>query len=489
MRPLSASLLNNFLDCRHRAALWAQRVPTPEEIDPNLALLQRRGFEHEAKVLAHLEQEFGPATRITTASGPEAAGEATKAAVLRGDRLIYQAALRSGNWIGYPDFLVLRPQPNGEIGYQPEDAKLAHAAKEGHGRQLAVYADLMAELFGERPSRGVIHGGIGPILFDLDAIGPDVRASQAQLEQFLLDLPTTQSARVKACGQCPYLSRCESEWRAADSPVFVAGIRADQISSLADAGVVTMSDLARIDPSEAVIPGISDGALARLIQQARLQKIGGVEVALLAPLPGKGFDALPPPDRGDLSFDMEGDPHYPGGLEYLFGLWGAVGDQTEQGFLPLWAHDRAAEKAQFETLIDLLTHQFQRFPNAHVYHYASYEVTALKRLSIQFETRQDALSLLLAAGRFIDLYRIVKQALAAPTESYSLKALEKLYWQNRTGAVTSAGGSIVAYEAWRETPDEGILTAIADYNRDDVLSTMALRDWLEALRPRQGSAC
>lgn len=37
--------------------------------------------------------------------------------------------------------------------------------------------------------------------------------------------------------------------------------------------------------------------------------------------PGKGFTRMPVPDDGDLFFDMEGDPLYPNGLEYLFGIY------------------------------------------------------------------------------------------------------------------------------------------------------------------------
>ena len=37
--------------------------------------------------------------------------------------------------------------------------------------------------------------------------------------------------------------------------------------------------------------------------------------------PGKGFDLLPAPQPGDLFYDIEGDPHYEGGLEYLHGFF------------------------------------------------------------------------------------------------------------------------------------------------------------------------
>ena len=61
-------------------------------------------------------------------------------------------------------------------------------------------------------------------------------------------------------------------------------------------------------------------------------------------MPGKGFDLLPAPDPGDIFYDIEGDPHVEGGLEYLHGLWA-----PDTGFRAIWAHDRDAERAALES--------------------------------------------------------------------------------------------------------------------------------------------
>ncbi|WP_292465365.1 AAA domain-containing protein [Mesorhizobium sp.] len=47
----------------------------------------------------------------------------------------------------------------------------------------------------------------------------------------------------------------------------------------------------------------------------------------------------------------------------------------------------------------------------------------------------------------------------------------------------TAGGSVVAYEKWRESRDPIILKEIEDYNRIDCISTERLRDWLLGIRP------
>jgi hypothetical protein len=69
MHPLSASRLNDFLGCPHRAALWLAGIKPGEEVDATLQLIRDKGFEHEAAVLARLEQLHGPAERIPSDGG------------------------------------------------------------------------------------------------------------------------------------------------------------------------------------------------------------------------------------------------------------------------------------------------------------------------------------------------------------------------------------------------------------------------------------
>jgi uncharacterized protein len=45
----------------------------------------------------------------------------------------------------------------------------------------------------------------------------------------------------------------------------------------------------------------------------------------------------------------------------------------------------------------------------HVYHYARYEIDALRRLMGRYATREDEIDALLRAEVFVDLYTIVRQ--------------------------------------------------------------------------------
>lgn len=487
---LSASRLNSYLGCAHSARLWLEGVKPPPQDDASLELLRNKGFEHEAKVLAALEAQFGSAVSISDEVSLEERGRQTTEAIEAGAPLIFQGAFFDARWVGFPDFLIRSGKgQDGNWLYDPEDAKLAQKAKPEHVVQLGVYRRLLGKWAGDF---GAIHvGGGPPERFDLTQTQHVTGRFMGQFEAFAdADARETRALPNASCGQCAYQSRCDAEWRAIDSPTFVAGLRGDQLLKLEAAGVTTLTQLAALDPATRV-PGIGAETLPKLVAQARLQRqgveAGAHKVELLDLEPRRGFALMPSPAPGDLFFDMEGYPYYPEGLEYLFGLYGPLGAGGADAFKGFWAHDRAAEKAAFEALIDLFVGHLQRNPRAHIYHYAPYEPVALKKLASRHATREAELDQLLREQRFVDLYRVARQALRASTEGYSLKQLEKIYWGKREGEVTNAGDSIVEYERWRVTGDQTILDAIERYNEDDCVSTAKMRDWLEGLRPAGGA--
>ncbi|MEB0150813.1 TM0106 family RecB-like putative nuclease, partial [Pseudomonas sp. CCC2.2] len=107
---------------------------------------------------------------------------------------------------------------------------------------------------------------------------------------------------------------------------------------------------------------------------------------------------------------------------------------------------------------------FKRYPNAHIYHYASYEETAIKRLMSQHGTREAQVDWLLRNGKLIDLYKVVREAIRVSEPSYSIKNIEHFYMDQRDGDVTNAGASIVFYERWKETGESVLLEQIERYN-------------------------
>src|SRR5205085_11673882 len=135
-----------------------------------------------------------------------------------------------------------------------------------------------------------------------------------------------------------------------------------------------------------------------------------------------------------------------------------------------------------EDLLGRIVEAWRADPGMHVYHYAAYEVSALKRLTGRYGTREAELDQLLRAGRFVDLYPVVRQSMRISRESYSIKKVEAFYGRHHEGAVADAMSSVIAYEEWIVRQDQAILDAIEAYNKDDVDSTRELHPWLEQQR-------
>ena len=272
----------------------------------------------------------------------------------------------------------------------------------------------------------------------------------------------------------------------------VAGISKLQINELAGHGIRTTAGLAAMPLPLAWKP--SRGAVEpyeRVREQARLQvqaRTSGQPVFEILPRePGFGLARLPEPSPGDIFFDLEGDPFIGlGGCEYLFGYLFAD-DQGQETYRADWALTRAEERAAFEAFIDFAMERLARYPDLHIYHFAPYEPSAVRRLMGRHATREDEVDRLLRAKVFVDLYPISKRAIRASVESYSIKNLEQFCGFERTVALDDANRHLAIVQSGLESGDIGAmpeetLTAVAGYNRDDCASALALRDWLEGLR-------
>jgi predicted RecB family nuclease len=487
---LSASDLMRFMSCKHATALdlrYARGEPlVPADDTEDAKILQKQGDDHESRYLSKLKAEGRSVIEFGRDGGLAAAAQATCAALSQGPDILFQGAFFASPWGGWSDFLIRveRPSALGAFSYEVVDTKLKRKPDPKHILQLVLYSDLLAKVQGREPEHAHIELGNGErFSFRLQEYSAYARHARSRLEDFVAAPPATSPDPVKMCGLCRWRDDCQGQWEAADSLSLVAGISRSQRGKLIAAGTSTMTELGQRTQR---VPKLAETTLQRLTIQARLQTArrgGGPPSFELKPLnPDRGLALLPRPDAGDLFYDIEGDPFYDGGLEYLHGVWfenGGIG--VFQGY---WAHDRAEEGEALRQLMAFFADRLRWFPNAHVYHYAAYEVSALRRLTGSHGIGEALLDQMLRENRFVDLYSVVSGGLIASEPAYSLKNLEVFYMEARTGEVKTAGGSVVAYENWRETKETKLLEEIRDYNKIDCISTQKLRDWLvSSVRP------
>lgn len=493
---LSASDLIGYVECRHLTRLDREVATGRLRLEPTRTdagdLVARKGDEHERAYVASLRAAGRDVVEISAERGLEGLRDAaarTREAMRAGAEIVYQGVLFDGErWRGYADFLEKvpgRPSALGAWSYEVADTKLARRVKPYFLLQLCLYSDLLGRVQGRAPERmHVVLGTNARESFRVDEYAAYARRVRGRLEAALGDgLGGTYPEPVDHCPLCRWSAHCDARREEDDHLSLVANIRRSQRVRLVEGGIGTVAALGAAGP-ELRPPRIQPATFETLRRQARLQlrqrETGSVHYELLEPGEGRGFARLPAPAAGDMFFDMEGDPFFEGGLEYLFGV--TTVDGGERRFEAFWATDRPSEKRAFEGFVDFAIDRLERFPGAHVYHYAAYEATALKRLMGLHGTREEEVDHLLRAGRLVDLYAVVRQGLRISQPSYSIKKVEAFYTGRRDTTVTDAGDSIVEFERWLEERDPAILAAIEAYNRDDCDSTLGLRDWVLARR-------
>jgi uncharacterized protein len=483
---LSPSDVTAYLACEHLTALSRQvaqgELPEPPPPGDQAELVFRKGLEHERAYLERLREQGLAVAEVELEDGDWArAVEETLAALRAGVDIVYQAALVGDGWRGIADFLVRVETPSvfGAWSYEALDTKLARHAKPAYVLQLCFYSERLAALQGVEPE--LIHVLLGNQTmesFRPREFAAYQRRVAERLEEFVASPPPTEPLPVDRCGICEFNPRCEAYWTAVDHLCRVAGIQRRQIRGLRERGVPTLAALANADDG-ARPAGMADETFAKLRGQARLQLIAREtrrEQYELLPLEADaGFALLPDPSPGDLFFDFEGNPFWDheGSLEYL---WGQT--DTRDDFTARWATDHDEERAAFESFVDEVHARLAAHPDLHVYHYAQYEITALRRMMGRYGTREAELDDLLRREVFVDLYKVVKGGLRISRPGYGLKEIEHLIGFEREAEIREGGTSIVEFERWMVERDDAILDELAAYNREDCIATRALRDWL-----------
>jgi uncharacterized protein len=503
---LSASDLSGFLSCIHLTALDLAVArgtrEAPSWIDPVLIVLRERGLDHERRYVDALRTK-----RLTIADLSEAMGEdaVTRSveAIRTGADVILQPALRNGRWFGRPDVLRRKGMPSilGEWSYEVVDTKLAKETRGGTILQLGLYSELLGLIQGIVPEHFhvVTPDPVTPVhTYRVQDFAAYFRLICKRLEATSFEDPTLLAHNnypepVEHCEICRWQRVCDRKRRRDDHLSLIAGMGRLQSSEFEAAGIRTLAQLGELSLPLSFKP--RRGAVetyVRLREQARVQLEGRIKREpiheLLLPIEiDQGLARLPTPSLGDVFLDLEGARFArDGGREYLFGfvILGTDGSLTNRSY---WAHSDAEERAAFELVVDEIRQSWDANPGMHIYHYAPYEPSAFKRLMGRYATREAEVDRMLRAGLFVDLHSIVRQALRASVEQYSIKDLEQFYSFNREVRLADANINLRVVERALEggaldaiTPD--VRTAVEGYNLDDCKSALQLRVWLEQLR-------
>jgi uncharacterized protein len=461
--------------------------------DDNKKILARYAQQHEKRVKDNFFSQY---TNYIDISGEEPDTEYTRDACHKGYDIIYKPYLEcfiDSDIIikKRSTFMMKYTDDYGSVGYAPVCVKLAKKYKPTYELELCCYADMIESLTGVRPEKGYIVSG-------------DMVMKEWHIPDYYAQYEKVKSDFIHALHSCdidnpPAITNPQwcAHWSSYaqecveknDHLRLVAGIRTSQISKLEQVGIYTLKDLALTSYKN--IPRLKKKTFDNLKMQALMQYKTKKEqrdrpaymVRTYGKHERKGLALLPEESPYDVWFDIEGYPYASGGLEYLLGV--SCYDHGVYTFKDWWAHTKEQEKESFSSFMKWVLCRYNTDKSMHIYHYACYEITALKRLAKTYNRYQDQLQELIDQGVFVDLYKVVYQGLYVGEPRYSLKNIERLYASQRSADVSNALDSIIHYHEWRVSSESElytkspILKAIRDYNEDDCKSTHDLYMFLK----------
>ncbi len=489
----SPSDLSGHIHCPRLTALnklaMLGELKKPVQKSRVVETLQKRGTEFEQAFLVELRGKGKRIVEIDTKS--DRAFEETIEAMRSGADYIYQARMEMDVWQGWADFLIRVEKPSklGGWSYEVCDTKLATQTKAGTILQIALYSEIVSTIQGVLPESMHIRQ---PKDHEQHRFMDYAAYYRLIKKKFLAAVNSTDLPHpdpVSHCDICNWWKTCDTERRKVDHLSYVAGLGATQLQELRENQNIQKLEQLATQPLPLPFKPKRGSIITytKLREQARLQlevrnNNGKPKHELLPLEPGFGFFKLPEPNVDDIFLDLEGDPLVPeSGREYIIGYC------HKNKYHITWAETEQAEKKAFEKFIDFAMKCYRRNPDMHIYHFAPYEPSAFKRLMLKYSTRILEVEELLRSKTFVDLYQIVRQSLRAGVERYSLKDLEKYHKYERKESLQTVGPVKADYEFLLETGRAAEATpemraVIEKYNADDCWSTVALFEWLSALR-------
>jgi uncharacterized protein len=448
-----------YFTCPHW--LWFDRFGNPDKRSkpsPFHELLLERGFLHEDEVLDGLNFE-------TVGDGSLAERAArTKELMAAGVERIYHGILSADDMLGEPDLLERSTEANSNFGdyhYVPIDIKSAERLSEGMRMQLSFYADLLEHIQDRRPRFGYILNGSGVRL------GCELAESRELYERIIGEIRTVLSGQQplprlsSGCRQSPWFSECIALAEETHDITLLYNIKTKNLAELRELGVRTVEDAAFMDVES--ISKMNSELKLKMLRRAQLQAqslVQGVHIFRKeVKLPSAGLE---------IYFDIESDPLR--AVDYLFGF--LLYEDGKERYEYQLSESPTGEETLWREFLQWLNGLNDDFV---VFHFGTFEQI---RLSVLQEKYGGSVALSRFRERMVDLNEIVKEKVTLPLYFYGIKDIGRYIGFERSGSITGGGESVAVYEHWLETGDRALMNDIIEYNKEDVIATRKLKDWL-----------
>ena len=432
-------------------------------------LVLERGMEHESQVLKLLREQYDVHEARSV--------EHTQQLMAQDAEVIYQAQLRNEEegFIGFPDFLIR--SESGE--YQPADAKLSLSEdKKSTQVQLGFYRRLLG---GELPA----------IVFLGDGSTAEIgNKANAITSEFIIDMrslladerePSVRYSHSK-CRACAYYGHCKPQFEAREELSLLYGIQGRTAEGLEKAEIGSIATLANSDPETLPDVPYLKGLLKkqRAVLQAQSYLDGSVHKVAPIILPQGTW----------VHFDIEDNPLSTSGDKHVY-LWGfLVPPVRKNNFEYIWTDKEDEDEKGWIAFLDKVEKYRSLYSDLVLAHFSPHERSTIRSYAKRYgmEENETVLYLLGDDSPLFDMQKPVLESLVLPLQGYGLKDICKhpklvnFQWEDDS---SGSQWSIVQFNQFLQETDESskqkLKQEILGYNRDDVIATQRLEEWLRDL--------
>lgn len=427
--------------------------------------------------------------------------EATKNAIADRVRCIYKPLLAlpaklAGNSAvvtGEPDFLIFE-----DGSYVVREAKLARRiTKEEHPEiflEAQLHGWLLSRISGIPPLRLEVLNGQSELIQIYDDRG---RAAIKILNRIALQHKKGEELYSPVgwtkCSRCEFKQSCWAKAVQSQDVALLVGVDSHLAKTLHHIGVTTIDSLlASFD--EAQIANVQ-----RPYGDQGFQKVGEIRAtqilnsarALQSRQHIQTGEIVLPESDIHVMFDLEGMPPLLDGDEkiYLWGLKTFASSLERNVESPYWASvvdfDESGDgRAWFEFLAYART-IFDRFGDIPFIHWHHFERTKIRLYQERFGDIDGIANRVVA--NLVDLLALMRNSVALPLPSYSLKEVEKYVGFQRTQKEFGGEWAMAKFTQAIETQNEPLRNQLLDeillYNEEDLDALWAVYKWISHLKP------
>ena len=381
---------------------------------------------------------------------------------------IYQGVLKIDDLQGIPDFLI-KAEGNSLFGnyyYYPVDIKGASTSRERYIFQLACYSYMLGEIQGFTP----LYGGLLLLNVDLHirhfySLIKDVAYAIDESKNILKDPDTMPDLFIDSnCQMCQWYDYCLPEANKRKHLSLVSGVNRNIKDKLERIEITSYEKLSKCSTNDmSSIEELDKNRSETITLQSKCLSENKTYLKSLPNLEEQ---------KKEVFIDFESDMIFNDAgtelirVDYLAGLLKSEGIGYEYSSLLLEDSEEIFVKKLSEFLNNHSDYTF--------YHYGHYEQTVL-------ESKWTSLPKV----NLVNLEKVVKDAVIMPVPSYSLKNIARYLgfkWKNKEA---NAMQSMCWYAEYLETKDRKFLDLSIQYNEDDCLALLFLKDWLISLKKKE----